>query len=84
MTQSERREKALERLIARELRVVVAEEALEEGLRVGRHPCPKCGRTRGWLTEESRSRWGTMSLPTFKRCACGDVPDVGNLSHAIS
>src|SRR5579863_2960971 len=46
--QRERRQRALDRIIAREMKAVEAEEKLADGLARGHYECEKCGEPRGW------------------------------------
>jgi len=76
-----RRQKALNRILARELVVIAEEDTLTQGLARGHYDCPKCGKTRGWRIEENYSKFsGKSNLPTYTTCACGDRPYFAHVS----
>lgn len=74
MREARRRQRALERVIAREMKAVRAEEKLADGLARGHYECGKCGEPRGW-TMEGTKRSGKVA--TYMYCACGDGPNLG-------
>jgi|SRR5271157_1191942 len=69
------RQRALDRLLARELNAVHAEDKLKDGLARGNYKCEKCGELKGWAMEKTERR--TAKVATYTYCACHDGPNLG-------